>query len=53
MRYEYTVYLLDADGNIIKGFDYTDYDEVSNLIGYMVEGTPILNFCIHRTEVEE
>ena len=32
---------------------YTDYDEVSNLIGYMVEGTPILNFCIHRTEVEE
>lgn len=53
MHNEYTVYLLDNDGKIIKGFTYTDYDDVSNLIGYMVEGTKVLRFIIDREEVEE
>ena len=51
MKYEYTVYLQDAEGNTMKSFTYDDYDSVQNLLGYMVEGSTYLKVVISKKEV--
>lgn len=53
MRYEYTVYLLDLNGRPVQSFTYTDYDDVQNLIGYMVDGARCLNITISKEIINE
>lgn len=50
-KYRYTVWLTE-NGTPVKAFEYTDYEDVQNLIGYMVDGARILEISIHKTEVK-
>ena len=52
MKYKYTVWLTE-NGQPVKAFEYDDYEDVQNLIGYMVDGTRILEISIHKREVKD
>lgn len=53
MEYRYTIFLLGFDNKITNKFVYTDYDDVQNLIGYMVDGANSLNITIAKEEVKD
>lgn len=50
---KYTIYKMDVDGKAYEAYTFDDYDDVQNLIGYMVHGKNINTFIVHRQEVED
>ncbi len=52
MRYKYTVCLKAVD-NYVKIFTFYNYDDVQNLIGYMVEGSDFVSIDIKREAINE
>lgn len=53
MKYKWTVHLMEDDQRSLKTLHYDDFDDVQNLIGYIMEGTRIQTFTIMKTEKEE
>lgn len=51
MKCKYNVYLLDGEAHILERFEYGDYDDVQNLIGYMVDGAKVVTLMISKREV--
>lgn len=52
MRYKYTVCLKAVD-SYVKLFTFYNYDDVQNLIGYMVEGSDFVSIDIKREAINE
>lgn len=50
-KYEYTVWLKVKDS--VTAFTYDNYDDVQNLIGYLVDGARYLEITISKKEVQE
>lgn len=54
-KYKYIVTLQDIQAHEpLELLQYTDYDDVQNLIGYLVEGTSApIEFRIRKEEIED
>lgn len=52
MMYKWTVYLKNAE-SYVKIFKFYDYDDVQNLIGYMIAGSDFISIDIKKEVVNE
>lgn len=52
MMYKWTVYLKNAE-SYVKIFTFYNYDDVQNLIGYMVEGSDFISIDIKKEAANE
>lgn len=51
-RFKWTVYLKNVE-NYVKIFVFYDYDDVQNLIGYMMTGSDFISVDIKREAINE
>lgn len=60
-RYRYAVKLIvsswsfdvEKKVSVVKKFVFDNYDDVQNLIGYMVDGSDSLEITIEKEEIDE
>ena len=60
-RYRYVAKLIvsswsieaEKKGSIAKKFVFDNYDDLQNLIGYMVDGSDSLEIAIEKEEIDE
>lgn len=53
MKYKYTIFLIGYDNHVAHKFEFYDYEDVQNIIGYMVDGSKSLNLTIVKEEVKD
>ena len=52
-KYKFTVYLKGYNGETTARFEFDNYDDVQNLIGYMIDGSTSIDIKIYKEAVNE